>query len=153
MNTRIDPETDLRPMEPGDVRRVMEIELQVYPFPWTEGIFLDCLRVGYECWVMERDARLVGYLVLSSAAGEAHLLNIAVEAGSQGRGLGRCLLRQAVSRVRVLGAEVLLLEVRPSNESAVSLYRSEGFVRVGVRRRYYPAGEDREDAWIFSLSV
>ena len=66
---------DLRPMRESDLDAVMAVELQAYPFPWTHGIFRDCLLAGYPMWVQERGGRLVGYGVLSVAAGEAHVLN------------------------------------------------------------------------------
>ncbi|MDO9477324.1 MAG: ribosomal-protein-alanine N-acetyltransferase, partial [Pseudohongiella sp.] len=57
---------------------------------------------------------------------------------------------------RRLGADTCFLEVRPSNESARSLYYSQGFVQVGERRGYYPAETGstfREDALILSCSL
>jgi len=138
-------------MRPGDVERVMEVEQGAYPFPWTEGIFRDCMRVGYGCWVLEHDGGLVGHSVVAIAAGEAHLLNLTVDVRHQGQGLGRFLLRGMVAQARSEGVETLFLEARPSNLAALSLYRSEGFTQVGTRPRYYPAGNGREDAWVFSI--
>jgi ribosomal-protein-alanine N-acetyltransferase len=131
----------------------MVVEVGAYPFPWTDGIFRDCIRVGYDCWVLELEGAVVGHAVLAIAAGEAHLLNLTVEAGRQGQGLGRFLLRQIVERARARAVEVLFLEVRPSNLAALHLYRSEGFAHVGTRPRYYPGEQDREDAWVFSLRL
>jgi ribosomal-protein-alanine N-acetyltransferase len=143
----------LRPMRPEDVPRVMAIEREIYPYPWTEGIFLDCLRVGYGCWVLERTGELTGYGVVTLAAGEAHLLNLSVSSQHQGQGLGRVLLRHLIDFVQRLGGTIVLLEVRPSNRAAIHLYVSEGFARIGTRHRYYPSGDGREDAWVFSKSV
>lgn len=153
MSAHIQIEPVLRPMRADDVPRVMAIEREIYPYPWTEGIFLDCLRVGYGCWVLEHHAELAGYGVVSLAAGEAHLLNLSVASGQQGRGLGRILLRHLVDFIRRLGGEVVFLEVRPSNRAAVHLYESEGFAQIGTRHRYYPAEAGREDAWVFSISM
>jgi len=153
MNARVEPMPVLRRMRSEDVERVMVVELGAYPFPWTDGIFRDCIRVGYDCWVLELEGAVVGHAVLAIAAGEAHLLNLTVEAGRQGQGLGRFLLRQIVERARARAVEVLFLEVRPSNLAALHLYRSEGFAHVGTRPRYYPGEQDREDAWVFSLRL
>lgn len=153
MNARVEPMPALRRMRADDVERVMAVEVGAYPFPWTDGIFRDCIRVGYGCWVLELEGALVGYAVLAMAAGEAHLLNLTVEAGRQGQGLGRFLLRQIVERARAGAAEVLFLEARPSNLAALHLYRSEGFAQVGTRPRYYPGEQEREDAWVFSLRL
>lgn len=151
MSACVEPVPTLRRMRPGDVARVMEIEQSAYPFPWTEGIFRDCMRVGYGCWVLEREGGLVGHAVVAVAAGEAHLLNLTIDVHHQGQGLGRFLLRSMVAQVRREGVETLFLEARPSNLAALSLYRSEGFSQVGTRPRYYPAHEGREDAWVFSI--
>ena len=151
MSACLEPGPTLRRMRPGDVERVMEVEQGAYPFPWTDGIFRDCMRVGYGCWVLEYDGRLVGHAVVAIAAGEAHLLNLTVDVRHQGQGLGRFLLRGMVDQARSEGVETLFLEARPSNLAALSLYRSEGFTQVGTRPRYYPAADGREDAWVFSI--
>ena len=153
MNARVEPMPVLRRMRADDVERVMVVEVGAYPFPWTDGIFRDCIRVGYGCWVLELEGALVGHAVLAMAAGEAHLLNLTVEAGRQGQGLGRFLLRQIVERARSGAADTLFLEARPSNLAALHLYRSEGFEPVGTRPRYYPGDHEREDAWVFSLRL
>jgi ribosomal-protein-alanine N-acetyltransferase len=153
MSAQIEIQPVLRPMRREDVPKVITIEREIYPYPWTEGIFFDCLRVGYGCWVLEHNAELAGYGVVTLAAGEAHLLNLSVAREHQGRGLGRTLLRHLIDFIRRLGGEVVFLEVRPSNRAAVQLYESEGFARIGTRHRYYPADEGREDAWVFSRST
>lgn len=137
----------------SDVDAVMEIEEQVYPHGWTAGIFHDCLRVRYSCWVMELGEQLVGYGILSSGGGEAHILNIAIDPHFQGQGLGRSLLRFLLETARHHGADTVFLEVRPSNRTALSLYDSLGFNQVGMRRGYYPSGKGREDAIIMALSL
>ncbi len=143
----------MRPMLDSDLRAVFAIEEQVYPFGWTLKIFQDCLRVRYSCWVMEQDEELVGYAILSAAAGEAHILNIAIHPERQGRGLGRQMMHFLIDTAREHGADTVFLEVRPSNRSAVHLYDSMGFNQVGLRRDYYPASVGREDAIIMACVV
>lgn len=142
-----------RPMTETDLSAIMNIELAAYPFPWTEGILRDCLRVGYNCWVYEADGAIQGYWVMSVAAGEAHILNLCVRPALQGRGLGRKLLTHIIALARRHGADTLLLEVRPSNQAALALYRNSGFNEVGMRRGYYPADQGREDALILALAL
>jgi len=149
-----DPDKDgviaVRAMAAADVPAVAAIEKQAYPAvqAWSEGIFRDCLRVGYLCQVLEVDAELAGYGILSIAAGEAHLLNVCVAPGRQGRGLGRLLVEHFLDLADRCKAHAVYLEVRPSNTPARALYKSLGFRRIGVRKCYYPAapGEPREDA-------
>ena len=143
----------LRPMHEGDVDAVMEVERRAYPFPWTRGIFLDCLRVGHAGRVLERDGRLLGYAMLSIAAEEAHVLNVCVDPQCQSRGLGRQLLRELVAEARRQRAVRVFLEVRPSNAQAIALYHSEGFNEIGRRPRYYPADNGREDALVMAMEL
>lgn len=143
----------LRPMEENDLADVLRIEGQVYNFPWTHQIFSDCMRVGYSCWVYIKDSELVGYAILSVAVGEAHLLNICVDSNHQGEGLGEQFMGELFQISRELGAENLFLEVRPSNQPAVALYRKLGFSQIGQRKNYYPALDGREDAWVYSRSL
>jgi len=131
----------------------MEIEIRAYDFPWTEGIFRDCLRVGYCCWCFENDEVVQGYGVMSAAAGESHILNLTVRPESQRQGIGSRLLKHFQQLARRHGADTLMLEVRPSNRNAISLYEKQGFNEIGVRRNYYPAENGREDALLLALSL
>lgn len=141
-------------MEPGDLRQVMAIESQVYEFPWTLGIFQDCLRVGYCCWLAELEKRVIGYGVMSVVIDESHILNLCVHPDWQGQGLGRKLIQHMLKLARQHGAETAFLEVRKSNQAALALYDGLGFVEIGRRRDYYPAsGSGREDALVLSLEL
>ena len=145
-----EPALDIRPMQAEDLTEIIEIERQSYPHPWTQVIFGDCLQAGYSCWVCGRRGVIEAYGILSVAVGESHLLNICVRPESRQQGIGRKLLRHLVSVARRHDAEVLFLEVRPSNTTARALYEDEGFNELGSRRDYYPAGDGREDAIILA---
>ena len=147
------PQVQLRPMTEEDLARVSAVERESYAFPWSEGIFRDCLRVGYVCRVVEIGFDLVGYAVMSTGAGEAHILNLCVRETMRGRGIGRTLLRQLLDLAAEAGVEDAFLEVRPSNLAAIRLYQSLGFVQVGVRKRYYQAAGGREDATVLRLDL
>ena len=143
-----------RHMGEGDLDAVMEIELRAYPFPWTRGIFADCLRSGYPGLVLEHDGQMVGYGMLSLAADEAHVLNVCVDPQRQSRGWGRTLFRQLIELARRHRAQRVFLEVRPSNTAALALYHSEGFNEIGRRPRYYPAADNgREDALVMAIEL
>ncbi len=148
-----DPGERLRPMTVDDLERIMVIEPRAYEFPWSEGIFRDCLRVGYCCWCYEENNELLGYGVMSVAAGESHILNLTVRPDSQRKGIGRKLMKNFIQLARRHHAETLMLEVRPSNDSAIKLYESMGFNEISRRHNYYPANGGREDALIFALSL
>jgi len=145
--------TLMRPMRLSDLDTVMEIELRAYPFPWTHGIFRDCLHADYPAWILEQDGRIIGYGMLSVAAGEAHVLNLCVEPKLQRGGHGRRLLRSLLKIARGRGAQRVFLEVRPSNPNAIALYDDEGFNEIGRRPRYYPAKQGREDAIVMAIEL
>lgn len=143
----------LRDMTAGDVAEVAAIEATSYLFPWSEGIFRDCLRVGYCCRVLCDGAHAVGYCIVSFGASEAHLLNLCIRSDLHGLGLGRYLLLHALDRAREAGVRTMYLEVRPSNRIALALYRTMGFVQVGHRRAYYRGQNGREDALVLALDL
>lgn len=145
--------TALRPMREDDLAVIQAIEERAYPFPWTIGIFRDCLRADYPSWVLHRDGRIIGYFLMSLGAGEAHVLNVCVAPEHQGHGHGRRLLRTVLQLARSRGAERVFLEVRPSNTGAIKLYFEEGFNEIGRRPRYYPAKDSREDALVMAIEL
>lgn len=142
-----------RPMTEKDVESVLVIEYAAFSHPWTRGIFLDCVKSGYECWLMFQGDQQVGHGVLSAAAGESHLLNLTVKPESQCNGLGGKLLQQLMERGKARAAEVAFLEVRESNLPAIALYERFGFNEIGRRRGYYPAVGGREDALVMAYSL
>ncbi|UTA54164.1 ribosomal protein S18-alanine N-acetyltransferase [Lysobacter soli] len=143
----------LRPMREDDLDAVHAVEIRAYEFPWTVGIFRDCLRADYPAWVMQHEGRIIGYFLMSIAADEVHVLNICIDPNFQGQGLGRQLLRALVRVARGRKAERVFLEVRPSNAGAIALYHSEGFNEIGRRPRYYPARDGREDALVMAIEL
>ena len=116
-------------------------------FPWSEGIFRDCLRVGYYCCVAELDHICIGYAIMSTGAGEAHVLNLCVaERVPLPRHRHAAARAPARIRQRAWASNDIFLEVRPSNTTAIRLYQSQGFSQIGMRRGYYQAVGGREDA-------
>ena len=140
-------------MREEDLTAVQAIESRAYEFPWSIGIFRDCLRADYPAWVMHDHGRVEGYFLMSIAAGEAHVLNVCVAPELQGQGHGRRLLQALVHIARGRGVERIFLEVRPSNLGAIRLYHREGFNEIGRRPRYYPARDGREDALVMALEL
>jgi len=136
----------MRTMTHEDLSLVSDIERQSYEFPWSHGVFRDCLLAGYQCIVLERDNEVVGYSILSVAAGEAHILNICVHNTFRSMGYGEKLLDEILFRARSLSVRQIFLEVRPSNEHALALYRKKDFHKMADRPAYYQASQGREDA-------
>lgn len=153
MSAQLDMLPRYRRMTAADLEAVMMIEEAVYPYPWTRGNFADSLAAGYHCWIVECGGEMAGYTVVTVAAGEAHLLNLSVAAPWQRQGIGRELLGFVLRLARDYGAAKILLEVRPSNSAALSLYASADFAEIALRRGYYPAGDGREDAIVLQLEL
>jgi [ribosomal protein S18]-alanine N-acetyltransferase len=174
----------VRPMVPGDIPQVMEIERESFPSAWPQTTYRRELQnrlARYLVLVQQPPERpptppapvrrpqtwrdglrrllslqpppeptqelILGFVGLWLMVGEAHIVTLAVREGQRRRGLGELLLITAVEVAVAHRQEVLTLEVRRSNEAAVSLYEKYGFNRVGVRSRYY---DNREDALIMT---
>jgi ribosomal-protein-alanine N-acetyltransferase len=146
---------NLLPMQESWLPQVVDIECRAYAFPWTEGIFRDCLKVGYSAWVVASPAdEVLAYAVMSMAVGEAHVLNLCVEPAYHQQGLGRFLLGHLRQLAGAAGMEIMLLEVRKSNAAAIALYQNMGFRKLGVRKAYYPATKgSSEDAVLFGCTL
>lgn len=140
-----------RTMIHDDLPMVADIERRSYDFPWSHEVFRDCLLAGYHCVVLDRDESIVGYAILSVAAGEAHVLNLCVDPDYRKLGYGDRLLDEILLRAGRAGVKEVFLEVRPSNVNAMSLYRKKGFRQIASRRAYYQARNGREDAAVLSL--
>ena len=140
---------ELIPMHERDLDAVAALEAQVQIFPWSRGNFVDSIHNGHSLWVCRLGAEIIGFVVWMRIIDEAHLLNIGVHPSHQGKGFGARLLRQTMEQARLAGARTLFLEVRPSNDRAVALYRQFGFRQIGLRRGYYPAIVGREDGLVF----
>ena len=140
-------------MRSSDLDLVVQNEATSYEHPWTKRIFIDCLRAGYQCWVLASRDKIIGHGVMSVAIGECHLLTLCVNPAYQRTGYGRLILQFLLEKAARLEAEVCFLEVRVSNTAARALYQSLGFVPIGQRKGYYPAADGREDALILSRSL
>ena len=144
----------LRPMREADLDAVLAIELRAYAFPWTRGIFRDCLRADYPA--LGAASRAAGSSATACSASPPTRRTCSTSASApevQGHGHGRRLLRSLLQIARGRGAQRVFLEVRPSNPRAIALYHDEGFNEIGRRPRYYPARDGREDALVMAIEL
>jgi len=154
MSALMKPRLRRVPMSIRELDAVMAIETSAYSHPWTRGNFIDSIAAGYLAEVLVGDdVGVVGYFIAMSGVGELHLLNITVAPAWQGQGFGSSLMRTVQAHASALGLDSLWLEVRQSNLKARALYRHLGFAEVGLRKGYYPAVNQREDAIVMSLQV
>jgi ribosomal-protein-alanine N-acetyltransferase len=131
------------PMRQRDLKAVLRIEGQVFDEPWSRRLFEGELaqrasRAYRAAWV---DSELVGYAGQMSIDDEAHVNNIAVAPGWEGRRIGTVLLYDLVHTALARGSAHLTLEVAVGNEPAIALYRRFGLAPVGVRPNYYQDGD------------
>ena len=143
------------PMTQADIDRVLIVERAAYGYPWSHGVFRDCLAAGYSCWLLEHGVggQLHGFAIMSMGAGEAHILNLCIHPDRQRRGFGHQMLNHLYGVAGARDVRRLLLEVRPSNAAAVALYERAGFSVIGTRKGYYPSTSGREDAVVMALDV
>jgi ribosomal-protein-alanine N-acetyltransferase len=140
-------------MTASDLDQVMEIEQQSYQFPWTEGIFRDCLAGKYFCTLYARKEAILGYIVSQFVVDECHLLNLCVRPEERNRGIGKKMINYLLNQARRRGIQSVFLEVRVSNSAAIHLYQEQGFNEVGQRMDYYPASWGREDALVLACDI
>jgi ribosomal-protein-alanine N-acetyltransferase len=144
----------LLPMVWAHLDAVLAVEASAYSFPWSRGNFVDSLAAGHVARVLlDVSGAVLGYFAMRGAD-EIHLLNITVAPAAQGRGHARVLIDALLALCRAERVRELWLEVRVSNERARAMYERRGFVRVGLRKGYYPAAAGRrEDALLMSLKL
>jgi ribosomal-protein-alanine N-acetyltransferase len=153
MSAALESRAEIRLMQPSDLKAVAAVERAAYAYPWSLGIFRDCLLAGYYCLVLDVGGTVTGYGIMSVAAGEAHLLNLCVHPSAHHHGYGRQLLNALLSKAGDADAERVFLEVRPSNKIALQLYKSVGFEQIGIRPAYYQADHGREDAVVLAAQL
>jgi ribosomal-protein-alanine N-acetyltransferase len=129
----------------ADLDRVLSIEEKSFSAPWTRKMFeaeLTGNQFGHlwSAWCRgERGSSdiLVGYICFWVVFEEFRLMTLAVESEWRRRGIGRVMMRQALTSATAAGAQRALLEVRASNAAAIQLYEQAGFRTIAVRDRYY----------------
>ena len=136
----------IRRMAVADVDTVAAIELETFPTPWSRDAFLQELErnVAARYLVAEKDGEVIGYAGAWIILDESHITNIAIRESERGHGYGRLLTEALMQYLSNLGAAYATLEVRKSNVRAQNLYKSVGFIQLGVRKRYYE--DNNEDA-------
>ncbi len=126
-----------------DIQKLVALEKMCFSDAWTEDEMESCLRFPfYKTFLLELDGELVGYSCETVLFEDAEIMNIAIAPKYRKNGYGKKLLTEMLVVAKSLGAEQAFLEVRESNLSAKGLYESFGFERMGVRKGYYPDGED-----------
>ena len=139
--------TDLRQ---NSLHSVLRIERQSFLDPWSLEIFIGCLIHEHLFWGAYYKESLAGYMTACVESGGFHITNLAVDRLFRRQGISHRLLQKLEVKAIEEGFAEISLEVRKSNHWAIHLYKSEGYVQVGVNHYYY---SDGEDALIFSKQI
>jgi len=143
----------IRPLFQADIHQLLRIENAVHVAPWTEETFRACFKAGYIGWVIEIDKNIIGFIIISLAMDECHVLNICVARLFQHQGWGKKLLACALNHASQQGKRTAYLEVRRSNTRAISLYQKMNFHLIGERKGYYKTVSGEEDALIYATDL
>ncbi len=143
---------EIRKMTTEDVDGVVCIEQSIFSIPWTRQGFLDALNLSNTCYLVavERN-EICGYCGLYQSLYEADIVNVAVAENHRQKGIGRKLIEALLLEGKQMGINRFLLEVRVSNQPAITLYQSVGFTLDGTRKGFYD--KPKEDAYLLSLNV
>lgn len=139
---------NIRRMTLADTWEAAQLEAANFPMPWTLSAFEFEMRDNpvARYLMAEEDDRLIGFAGAHMILDEGHITNVVVAETARGRGIGKALMKGLMQYAANLGVRYLTLEVRASNLPAITLYKSLGFVKVGVRAKYYE--DNQEDAWL-----
>lgn len=161
-------ELSFMPMQAADLDAVLAIESVSHIHPWTQGNFADSLAAGHWAYCIRPELAqaiqgsyldpeiLWAYCILFPAVDELHLLNITVSPKLRQFGLGSRIMAAIEGVAAQQNFPRIILEVRPSNIAAVSLYQKLGYEQIGLRKSYYPADSQtgsREDALVMAKSI
>lgn len=142
----------IRDAVPADVPGIAALERECFSLPWSEEIVASKLTgAGKIMLAAEIEGELAGYMGLQYVIDEGYISNVCTAPEHRRRGVASALIDEMISRARALGLSFLSLEVRVSNDPAISLYAGKGFVSVGVRPKYYE--KPNEDAMIMNLAL
>ena len=129
-----------------DIAQISEMESRFFSTPWSEAGIAHYAEAGNTIFVVARDYaskgpdfeyKVAGYSAIFCAFDEGNLVSIGVDEAYRGLGIARELLDISYDMALSRGVTSINLEVRPSNEAAISLYESEGFEKVGKRPCFY----------------
>ena len=138
---------EIRNMESRDVSQIAKLEELCFNDPWSENSIASELDNKLSLWLVAvEDDNVVGYVGSQTVLGETDMMNIATHPDYRKQGIATRLILGLVDALEKRGSHSLMLEVRASNETAISLYRKLGFSEVGRRKNYYR--NPKEDALI-----
>jgi [ribosomal protein S18]-alanine N-acetyltransferase len=144
---------NFEPLTPENAQASFDLHANVQINPWSTAIFIDCLSSPYFAYQLVERRDLLGYYIGLQVLDEVTLMDIAIDPQKQGQGLGKQLLANFISQVRLRNGVDIWLEVRESNIAAQHLYTKMGFDIIEKRKAYYQTKTGTESALIMKLTL
>ena len=150
----------IRKMTEEDIEQVVEIEKECFSLPWSEKSFEDSLKredtiflvceqevyqtceeyaddIQNQALSCTLDKKILGYIGMYCSFEEGEITNVAVLPFARKKGVGNRLINSLKEIAKKQNLERIVLEVRVSNQPAISLYEKNAFVSVGIRKNFY----------------
>ena len=143
----------IRIMQINDIETVAKIDKDNYQFPWSAGIFRDCLLAGYHNQIIEINKSIIGFSIMTLNIDGGHILNLCIKNNYRRYGYAERLIISMISFAKNHNKKKIMLETRMSNSAAISLYKKIGFFPVGIRPKYYRGEKNREDALLLAKNI
>ena len=140
------------PMAPQHLAAIAALEKICFSHPWSRDSLAQELanpNAAFFAALLGSPPEVAGYLGMHHVLDEGYIANIAVHPRYRRRGVASALLQSLVEYARSISLSFLTLEVRPSNQAAISLYTAFGFEKAGERPAFYQ--DPTEDAWLMTL--
>ncbi len=136
------------PLEERHIKQIARLEKICFSSPWSENAIADSHKAGTRFFVAESGDEVLGYAGLSAVIDEGYITNVAVFPHHRKKGVAHAVLNAMFCFARQNSLNFISLEVRPSNNEAVSLYKNMGFTQEGLRKGFYQ--NPKEDALILT---
>lgn len=126
-------------MTKNDIPEVLLINREDQASPWHYGVYTDCMKVKYDCFVIQNRScdEISGYIILKILQGESYILDFGIANEDRRKGIGKTLLQFAIDLSKSKGARGIVLDVKVDNEKAIKLYESMGFKKEHLKKNYY----------------
>ena len=132
-------------MQESDLPQVAEIEKQIFSIPWSLESFRESMLLEHTIYLVAEEAEtIMGYCGIYRVFNEGEIVNVAVSPEYRRRGVAKELLKRLLKESAALNVDNFFLEVRESNEAAITLYKNLGFTEAGIRKNFYE--KPRENA-------
>ena len=142
----------IRKCKKDDLKELIKIEKQSFPSPYPDDLMKYFVKNKNSIsLVAEIENEIIGYIFAVLKKGDdGHIVSIAVAPSHKRNKIGGALLNQVIKIFKLNSANKVVLEVRTTNDDAISFYKKFGFEIKGTLKDYY---DGREDAYKMELPL